>query len=70
MSQLGHLRRFRRQAEFSGLPSNPDIPIARSSGGHGVRADILGRYLFERRQAAGAVPNVFLKARENAASEL
>ena len=29
----------------------------------------LGRYLFERRQAAGAVPNAFLKARENAASE-
>jgi len=27
-------------------------------------------YLFERRQVAGAVPNVFLKAREKAASEL
>src|ERR1700692_2135271 len=27
-------------------------------------------YLFERRQVAGAVPNAFLKARENAASEL
>ena len=27
-------------------------------------------YLFERRQVAGAVPIAFLKARENAASEL
>jgi hypothetical protein len=27
-------------------------------------------YLFERRQVAGAVPNVFLKAREKAASEM
>ena len=26
-------------------------------------------YLFERRQVAGAVPNTFLNARENAASE-
>jgi hypothetical protein len=26
-------------------------------------------YLFERRHVAGAVPNVFLKAREKAASE-
>ena len=29
-----------------------------------------GGYLFERRQVAGAVPNTFLNARENAASEL
>jgi hypothetical protein len=27
-------------------------------------------YLLDRRQVAGAVPNAFLKARENAASEL
>jgi hypothetical protein len=33
-----------------------------------VRFDLA--YLFERRQVAGAVPNVFLKAREKAASEL
>jgi hypothetical protein len=33
-------------------------------------AGLHAAYLFERRQAAGAVPNAFLKAREKAASEL
>ena len=41
-------------------------PIADAS--MGLRLD--AAYLLERRQVAGAVPNAFLKARENAASEL
>ncbi len=50
-------------------PETAPFIAALSNNGNCKRTATLGRYLFERRQAAGAVPNAFLKARENAASE-